>query len=115
VDAGRGAACHRLSFAAGTRDAQKNVGRAIFAAFGDVHVEVNDTIVEGDRVVERHTARAVHKGEFQGIPATGKKVFWTENHIYRIVDGKIAETWSEPSFHDLLAQIRGAKTAQAGD
>ena len=68
-----------------------------------------------DRVVERHTARAVHKGEFQGIPATGKKVFWTENHIYRIVDGKIAETWSEPSFHDLLAQIRGAKTAQAGD
>ena len=98
------------------RDAQKNVGRAIFAAFGDVHVEVNDTIVEGDRVVERHTARAVHKGEFQGIPATGKKVFWTENHIYRIVDGKIAETWSEPSFHGLLAQIRGTKTAgQAGD
>lgn len=98
------------------RDAQKNVGRAIFAAFGDVHVEVNDTIVEGDRVAERHTARAVHKGEFQGIPATGKKVFWTENHIYRIVDGRIAETWSEPSFHDLLAQIRGAKTAgQAGD
>jgi predicted ester cyclase len=98
------------------RDAQKNVGRTVFAAFGDVHVEVNDTIVEGDRVVERHTAHAVHKGEFMGIPATGKKVFWTENHIYRIADGKIAETWSEPSFHDLLAQLRGAKTAaQTGD
>jgi len=98
------------------RDAQKNVGRTIFAAFGDLHVEVNDTIVEGDRVVERHTAHAVHKGEFMGIPATGKKVYWTENHIYRIADGKIAETWSEPSFHDLLAQLREAKTAtQAGD
>ena len=93
------------------REGQKNVGRSIFAAFGDVHVEVNDTVVEGDRVVERHTARAVHKGEFQGIPATGKKVYWTENHIYRIVDGKIAETWSEPSFHDLLNQIRGTKAA----
>ena len=93
------------------RDAQKNIGKAIFAAFGDVHVEVNDTIVEGDRVVERHTATAVHKGEFMGIPATGKKVFWTENHIYRIVDGKIAETWSEPSFHDLLAQLKGARAA----
>jgi predicted ester cyclase len=87
------------------RDAQKNIGRAIFAAFGDVHVEVNDTIVEGDRVVERHTATAIHKGEFNGIPATGKKVHWTENHIYRIVDGMIAETWSEPSFHDLVKQI----------
>jgi len=56
------------------RDSQKNVGRAIFAAFGDVHVDVNDTIVEVDRVVERHTPRAVHKGEFMGIPATGKTV-----------------------------------------
>lgn len=87
------------------REAQKNIGRDIFAAFGNVHVEVNDTIVEGDRVVERHAATAVHKGEFNGIAATGKKVHWTENHIYRIADGMIAETWSEPSFHDLLKQI----------
>ncbi len=66
---------------------------------------VDDTIVEGDRVVERHTARAVHKGEFHGVPASGKKVYWTENHIYRLENGRIAEAWSEVSFHDLLAQI----------
>jgi predicted ester cyclase len=95
------------------RAGQKTVGKAIFDAFSNVHVEVNDTIVEGDRVVERHTARAVHKGEFMGIPASGKEVHWTENHIYRIRDGKIAETWSEVSFHDLMAQISGAKTSAA--
>lgn len=87
------------------REGQKGIGRKIFSAFGDVHVEVNDTIVEGDRVVERHTATAVHKGEFNGIAATGKKVSWTENHIYRIEDGKIAEAWSEASFYDLIHQI----------
>jgi predicted ester cyclase/uncharacterized protein YndB with AHSA1/START domain len=87
------------------REGQKSVGRAIFAAFGNLHVDVTDTIVEGDRVVERHTVNAVHKGEFMGLLATGKKVSWTENHIYRIVGDKIAETWSEVSFHDLLAQI----------
>lgn len=91
----------------GIREGQKSIGRTIFAAFGDVHVEVNDTIVEGDRVVERHTAHAVH----QGVPATGKRVFWTENHIYRLRNGMIAETWSEPSFHDLMAQIKGTKAA----
>jgi predicted ester cyclase len=85
----------------------------IFAAFGNVHVDVNDTIVEGDRVVERHTATAVHKGEFMGIPASGKTVSWTENHIYRIADGEIAETWSEVSFHDLLKQIASAKDTAA--
>jgi predicted ester cyclase len=94
-------------------EAQKRVGAMIFAAFGDVHVEVNQTIVEGDRVVERHTATAVHKGEFLGLKPTGKKVHWTENHIYRIVDGLIAEAWSEVSFHDLAAQISSAGHAAA--
>lgn len=87
--------------------AQKGVGKAIFDAFSNVHVTVNDTIVEGDRVVERHTARARHTGTFNGIPATDRDVFWTENHIYRLRDGKIAEAWSEISFHDLMAQISG--------
>jgi predicted ester cyclase len=94
------------------RAGQKEVGKAIFSAFDKVHVDVIDTIVEGDRVVERHRATAVHVGEFMGIPASGRKVYWTENHIYRMRDGLIAETWSEVSFHDLLAQISGAK-AQA--
>lgn len=93
------------------REGQKTIGRSIFSAFGNVHVEVNDTIVDGDKVVERHTATAVHKGDFMGVPATGKKVFWTENHIYRIEEGKIAETWSEASFFDLMAQISGTKAS----
>jgi uncharacterized protein YndB with AHSA1/START domain/ketosteroid isomerase-like protein len=85
---------------------QKAVGKAIFNAFSEVHVTANDTIVEGDRVVERHTAHAVHSGAFEGVPATGKRVFWTENHIYRLKDGRIAEAWSEISFHDLMVQIQ---------
>jgi predicted ester cyclase len=97
------------------RAGQKEVGKAIFSAFSNVHVDVLDTIVEGDRVVERHRAEAVHTGEFMGIPASDKKVHWTENHIYRMQDGLIAETWSEVSFHDLLAQISGAKSSTASE
>lgn len=92
---------------------QKTVGKAIFDAFSDVHVTVNDTIVEGDRVVERHTAHATHVGEFNGVLATGRKVFWTENHIYRLENGKIAEAWSEVSFHDLMAQLTKPLAAAA--
>jgi uncharacterized protein YndB with AHSA1/START domain/ketosteroid isomerase-like protein len=86
-------------------EGQKAIGKAVFEAFSEVHVTVEDTIVEGNRVVERHIAHAVHSGEFNGVPATGKKVYWTENHIYRVEDGKIAEAWSEVSFHDLMKQI----------
>lgn len=75
------------------------------SAFSDVHVEIEDQIVEGDRVVQRQRATGVHSGEFMGIAATGRKVHWTGNHIYRIVQGQIAEEWSEVSLHDLLAQL----------
>ncbi|HYM11932.1 MAG TPA: SRPBCC domain-containing protein [Bryobacterales bacterium] len=95
------------------REGLKTIGKAIFAAFPDVHVTPEDVIVEGDRVVARDTARATHRGEFNGVPATGRKVYWTENHIYRLENGKIAEVWSETSFQDLMAQVASPQPARA--
>jgi steroid delta-isomerase-like uncharacterized protein len=43
------------------------------AAFPDIHFTIEDQIAEGDRVVTRWTARATHKGEYQGVPPTGKQ------------------------------------------
>ncbi|MFI5316465.1 MAG: ester cyclase [Myxococcota bacterium] len=90
------------------RAPQKTVGRLVLDAFSDVRVEVEDQIVEGDRVVERHRATGVHTGEFMGIAATGRNVSWTGNHIYRLADGQIAEVWSEVSLYHLLAQLTAA-------
>lgn len=87
------------------RKGQIEIGKKIFAAFPDVHVSLQDLIIDGDKVVKRHIARATHKGEFYGYPPTGKNVHWTENHIYRLENGKIAEVWSEASFHDLIKQV----------
>jgi predicted ester cyclase len=86
-------------------DGQKDIGRAIFASFPDVHVTIDNVMADGNFVAERHTARATHKGEFMGIPATGKKIHWTENHLYRLEDGKIQEMWSEWSHQILMDQL----------
>ena len=86
-------------------DGQKDIGRAIFAAFPDVHVTIDTVMADGNFVAERHTARGTHKGEFMGIPATGKKIHWTENHFYRLEDGRIHEVWSEWSYQNLMNQL----------
>jgi predicted ester cyclase/uncharacterized protein YndB with AHSA1/START domain len=91
----------------------KEAVRALFAAFSKICVSVEETIVEGDRVVERDAVSAVHTGEFNGVPATGRQVCWTENNIYRIKDGKIAETWTETSLHDLIAQLTAKESKAA--
>jgi len=71
--------------------------------FPDLHVTVEDVVAEGDRIVTRFTARATHRGEFMGIPPTGKTVTLAGVHVDRVRDGRIAERWETV---DLLALLR---------
>ena len=87
------------------RDAIKLLGQSIVAGFPDVHATVEELLADGDFVIERTTTRATNTGEFNGIPASGKQVVWTETHIYRLKDGKIAEQWSETDLLGLLTQL----------
>jgi steroid delta-isomerase-like uncharacterized protein len=87
------------------REAMMLLGQAVVAGFPDVQVTVEDLLADGDKVIERTTARATHQGTFNGVPATGKPVLWTEIHIYRLAHGRIAELWSEIDFLAILMQI----------
>jgi predicted ester cyclase len=48
-------------------------------------------VAEGDRVAERWTGHGTHRGDFQGIPATGRQVAVPGTVFYRIAAGKIVE------------------------
>jgi len=63
---------------------------AFSAAFPDIHLAVEDTIAEGDKVVLRFTLTGTHLGVWAGIPATGKKVTWAVTDIYTLRGGKLA-------------------------
>jgi predicted ester cyclase len=73
-------------------------------AFPDVVVTEEDLIASGDRVVERSSAVATHKGAMMGKPPTNKTIRWSEIHIYRLKDGRIAEHWAEVAMMELLQQ-----------
>lgn len=87
------------------REGFRMLGKAVVAAFPDVHAEIEDLLVDGDKVIERTTARATSKGVFNGVPPTDKPVQWTEIHIYRLERGKIAEHWGEIDLLGLMAQL----------
>jgi steroid delta-isomerase-like uncharacterized protein len=65
--------------------------RALRNAFPDWHSTPEELIAEGEYVVERWTGRGTHRGEFQGIPPTGRRVEVPGVVFYRIVNSKIAE------------------------
>jgi len=78
---------------------------AFRAAFPDLHAKVEDQIAEGDMAAMRFTARGTHKGEFQGIPPTGKQITLSGINIQRFVDGKIAENWVSLDALGMLQQL----------
>lgn len=62
-------------------------------AFPDIKFTVDDLIAEADKFVARCTVSATHKGEFMGIPATGKKIKINYILIRRVAGGKCIEGW----------------------
>jgi steroid delta-isomerase-like uncharacterized protein len=82
------------------------------SAFPDMRVTIEEQIAEGDRVVQRFTARGTHRGELMGVPPTGKPVSMSVIDIVRIEDGRMAEGWFVGDFLGLLQQV-GAIPAPA--
>ena len=75
------------------------------AAFPDFRHTIEDQIAEGDRVVTRLTNHGTHKGDFQGIAPTGKRVTVTEIAINRLAEGKIIEHRAELDILGLMQQL----------
>lgn len=79
--------------------------QAVHQAFPDYHVDTEDVIAEGDRVVVRCLGRGTHQGEFMGIPATGNSITIPCIVIYRMADGKAQEEWMIGDNLDLMQQL----------
>jgi len=45
---------------------------------------IEDLIAEEDKVVARWRSHATHRGDYMGIPPTGKEVEFTGISVYRI-------------------------------
>lgn len=83
--------------------ALEHVWRVLLRAYPDIHVAVQDMIVEGDKVVSRNIVTGTNQGEYRGHPATGRSVTYNEIFIGRFADGRIVELWGVV---DVLAQLR---------
>lgn len=78
----------------------------IRATLSDLHVSVDDTIAEGDKVCVRWSCTAKHTGDGLGMRSTGKPVHTTGMCLIRVAGGKIAEAWQNWDMLGMLEQIQ---------
>jgi len=74
-------------------------------AFPDIKYTIEDMFGEEDKLVARWTAKGTHKGDFMGIPPTGKQVYFTGIEIIRHKDGVAVEEWEELDRAGLMQQL----------
>jgi steroid delta-isomerase-like uncharacterized protein len=84
----------------------KGILTGVNNAFPDLHHEIVDMVAERNKVAVRLNVTGTHKGEFQGIPPTGKKLYMHEMGFITIIDGKITEGWISADTMGLLQQLR---------
>jgi len=75
-------------------------------SFPDLQFQVDELIGEGDDILVSGTLSGTHKGDFYGIPASGKHVVWTGCAIFRFRGPQIIARWQEFDALGLMAQIQ---------
>lgn len=74
------------------REGLKVTIRAFLQAFPDIVWTTHEQVAEGDNVVSRFTWTGTHRGEFLGVPATGRQVTVWGVLIDVVRDGKMVES-----------------------
>ena len=89
------------------RDIGKGFVEAIHTAFPNLKYKLDDTIIQGDKVVTRWTAAGTHTGDFFGMPPTNKNITMLGITIFSVRDGKISKLWDVWDQNGLMQQLNG--------
>ncbi len=96
------------------REGLKQLFNMGLTAFPDWHERIEDIIAEGEKVWVRLSYTGTHKGEFMGLPPTGKKITSKAVDIYRIINGKLAEYWNVTDNLSIQKQIGAIEITEKG-
>lgn len=88
------------------REGLKKAYKMFNGPFPDLHYVFEDLMAEGDLVVGRGVISGTQEGEFFGVPATHKKLYWTGTRLFRLRnDGMVKEGWINLDMMGLMQQM----------
>lgn len=79
------------------------------AAVPDLHAEIDDLVVAGDRASVHLHFHGHFTGQFQNLKGAGQTVDFQAFDLYRVKDGQIVENWHLEDNLTLLKQLGAIK------
>ena len=83
----------------------KRLHRQFVAAYPDIHIEVLDTFVDGDKVGARCRVTGTHTGDALGMAPTNGRVDFTGMLVVRLDNERIVEAWNQFDFMTMYSQL----------
>ena len=94
-----------------SKEGVKQLFRMYRAAFPDLRLEAEDVFVSGDTVITRARGTGTHRGEFMGMPATGRSIDIQLIDIIRFgEDGLAREHWGVLDALGMMQQLGAIPT-----
>lgn len=78
---------------------------ALFEAFPDIQVKIEEMIGEADFVAVRTTFTGTHLGNFLKLAPTGRGIQFVGHDVHRILGNRIVETWHVEDWLSVFAQL----------
>lgn len=75
------------------------------AAFPDLAVDVEHLVADENNVSFAYTVTGTHRGDFMGVPPTGRRIRATGLQISRFENARIVERWGSSDQLGILQQI----------
>lgn len=94
------------------REAWRGNAEVMQAAFPDIQAHIDDIFAAEDRVAVRVTLRGTHRGDFEGIAATGREVAFMSLEHYQVRGGLLVEEWISSDLTTLMRQLSEPEPAR---
>jgi predicted ester cyclase len=78
---------------------------ALWEAFPDARLTVEDLVVEGDRAALRYRLQGTHRGPYLGVAPTGSGFDVEGLTLLRLAHGRVVEEWHSPTELAILRQL----------
>ena len=67
--------------------------KIVESQFSELSIKILDIFSDNDMVATRVLFKGIHSGVYMGISATGKKIYFEALENFKVVGGKIVESW----------------------
>ncbi|KAI9150307.1 hypothetical protein HJFPF1_10066 [Paramyrothecium foliicola] len=79
--------------------------KPLVEAFPDWHWQIRHLTIDGDYLAIHFKVTGTHRGIFQGVEPTGRRVSTTQFTLYRVLGDKFTDVWDLTDIDSIMKQI----------